>query len=449
MNVKETINTLFPKYKENLKKLVEIDSVLEKDGDKPFGKSIQKALEETLNIAESLGFKTTIDPDGYYGYAEIGEGEKLFGVLGHIDVVSVGDIDNWDSNPFTLSERDGKLYGRGTSDDKGPLLASMYALKAILDEGYKLNQRVRFIIGTDEESLWRCMKAYTKKEEIPSMGFTPDSSFPLNYAEKGLIQYYLHSNEKSNIRLEGGGQLNAVPERARVDYNEDVEKALKEANRKFEHIDNDLVIYGKAVHAMAADEGENAVVYAAEALYKAGIRNNMIDFIVNVLSNPNGEGIYGVVEDEVSGKLMLNLGDIEFTEDSQKVGIDMRFPVTYSKDKIDSILKEVSKKHGIEVEDYDYLPSVYIERDSELVKGLMKAYQKITGDTESQPRVSGGATYARAMENVVAFGALLPGREKTEHQANEYIIIEDMKIAIEVYIEAFMNLVVDNNEKEI
>src|SRR5699024_11049830 len=88
--------------------------------------------------------ETMMDPEGYYGYAEIGEGEELFGVLGHVDVVPVGDLNNWDSDPFELTEKDGKLYGRGTTDDKGPLLASMYALKAILDEGYKLNQRVRF-----------------------------------------------------------------------------------------------------------------------------------------------------------------------------------------------------------------------------------------------------------------------------------------------------------------
>lgn len=443
METRKVINDLFPSYQEDLKKLIAIPSVLDEEGQKPLGEPIQKALETALKIAKNLGFKTTIDPEGYYGYAEIGEGEELFGVLGHIDVVPVGDIDNWDTNPFELTEKDGKLFGRGTSDDKGPMVASMYALKAILDEGYKLNQRVRFIFGTDEESLWRCMEAYTAKEELPNMGFTPDSSFPLNYAEKGLIEYYLHTNEESSIRLEGGGPLNAVPEQARVDYDEDVENALKELGYNYKHVEDDLVVYGKAVHAMVADQGENAVVYAAEALHKAGKRNNMIDFIVNILENPNGEGIYGVVEDDVSGKLMLTVGNVKFTENSQKVGIDMRFPVSYSKEFIDENLKEVSKKHQVKVEDYDYLPSVYIERDSNLVKSLMKAYQEVTGDLESEPRLSGGATYARAMKNIVAFGPLLPGKEETEHQPNENLVIDDMKTAIEIYIEAFMNLVVE------
>ncbi len=123
----------------------------------------------------------------------------------------------------------------------------------------------------------------------------------------------------------------------------------------------------------------------------------------------NGEGIYGVVEDEASGKLMLTVGSAEFTSTSQKVGIDMRFPVSYSKEFIDEGLKEVGKNLQVEVKDYDYLPPVYLERDSELVKSLMSAYQKVSGDMESEPRLSGGATYARAMEHIVAFGPLLPG----------------------------------------
>lgn len=446
MDVKSRIKEVFPNYKEDLKSLVSIPSILDEEGQKPFGKAIQQALEEVLNIAKVMGFKTFVDPDGYYGYAEIGEGDELFGVLGHMDVVPVGDINNWDNDPFELLEKDGKLYGRGTSDDKGPMLASMYALKMILDEGYTLDKRVRFIVGTDEESLWRCMKAYTEKEEIPSMGFTPDSSFPLTYAEKGLIEYNLYSHEISDIRLEGGGPLNAVPDQARVDYDEEVETALRELGYTNKREGDDLVVYGKAMHAMAADEGENAIVYAAQALQKAGKTNRMIDFIVDVLADPNGHGIYGEMEDEVSGKLMLNLGNVEFSENSQQVGIDMRFPVTVEKEMIAKVLKRVAHKHHVVVELYDYLPSVYIERDSDLVKGLMAAYQKVTGDMKSEPRVSGGATYARAMDNVVAFGASLPNREETEHQPNEYIDSDDMKIAMEVYVEAFMSLVVANEE---
>ena len=145
----------------------------------------------------------------------------------------------------------------------------------------------------------------------------------------------------------------------------------------------------------------------------------------------------GEVEDEVSGKLMLNLGKSVFRNNMQKIGIDMRFPVTYPKQKIERGLQKAAHKHQIVVDPYDYLPSIYIEKDHDLIQGLMKAYQNVTGDMESEPIVSGGATYARAMENVVAFGAGMPYTEATEHQANEHIVIDDMKKAMEIYMNAF------------
>ena len=444
MKLEKVIDLHFNDFKEDLSLLVGIDSVLDEKGEKPFGIGIQKALEAAVSIAKRMGFKTFIDPEGYYAYAEIGSGEKLFGVLGHLDVVPVGDLKDWKTNPFELVENDGKLYGRGSTDDKGPLLASMHALKLLLDEGYSLNQRVRFIFGTDEESLWRCMKAYTKTEEIPSAGFTPDSSFPLTYAEKGLIEFTLSSKEESSIKLEGGGPLNAVPSQAYIDHDETVVKALKEMGVRYEIEADGITVYGKAMHAMAADEGENALIYAAQALYNAGKKNRMIEFMVEKLANPNGKLIYGEVSDDVSGKLMLNVGKSEFTKDTQTVGIDMRFPVTFDRAIIDEKLIEQAKEYGVEVELFDFLPSIYIERDSELVKGLMKAYQNISNDMVSEPRSSGGATYARAMDNVVAYGASFPHSENTEHQANENIVIEDIKKAMRIYMEAYLNLVIDH-----
>ncbi|MEG2740323.1 M20/M25/M40 family metallo-hydrolase, partial [Clostridium sp.] len=147
---------------------VEIPSVIgEESSQYPFGKDIDDALNHMLNLCEKLGFKTYKDKEGYYGYAEIGEGEELVGVLGHLDVVPAGDLSAWNVEPFKGTIIDGKLYGRGTQDDKGPTITAIYATKAILDAGLKLNKRVRFIFGTDEETLWRDMAKYNEnKEEI-------------------------------------------------------------------------------------------------------------------------------------------------------------------------------------------------------------------------------------------------------------------------------------------
>ncbi len=442
MDLKLLIDEAFDDYKRDLGRLVGIGSVLDENGAKPFGENIQKALEEVIAISNEMGFKTYIDPEGYYGYAEIGEGEEMFGVLGHMDVVPVGDLDAWHTNPFELVEADGFLMGRGSQDDKGPTLASMYALKILLDQGVTLNQRVRFIFGTDEESLWRCMNAYVTKEELPTKGFTPDSSFPLIYAEKGLIEYTLISHQKSDIMLSGGDALNAVPSSAQTTYDAKVAEELDNLGYKYTVKDDVITVQGKAMHAQVADKGENAIVYLAQALYNADKRNDMIDFIVEKGTDANGRLIYGDVQDDISGKLMFNVGKVNFKENIQEVGIDIRFPVTYPKDKVEEILKKTAHEYRINVDLFDYLKSIYVEKDSEFIQNLMGAYQEVTGDMVTQPIASGGATYARAMDNVVAFGAIFPGAEKTEHQPNERIKIEDMKKAMNVYAQAFLNLVV-------
>lgn len=441
MDMKGLVDGIFPQYKEALGRMIAIPSVLDNNGEKPFGKSIQEALEEVLKIADELGFTTYQDPQGLYGYAQVGEGEEMFGVLGHIDVVPAGEVKSWDTPPFELTEKDGFLIGRGTSDDKGPVLATMFTLKALLDAGYTLNQRVRFIFGTDEESLWRCMNAYVEKEELPTKGFTPDSAFPLIYAEKGLIEFHLESNEDSSVDLVADGALNAVPAVANTAYDEKVIKALDILNYPYAVEEDRIISQGVALHAKDADKGKNALVQLSKALEQAGQTNTMIKFINEKLSNPNGTLIYGEVEDEVSGKLMLNTATAAFNKDKQTVGIDIRFPVTYPVEKVKELLVEAAKPYDIEVKEYDYLRSVYIDKDSDYIQTLIKAYQEVTQDYTSEPITSGGATYARSMDNIVAYGALLPTSIKTEHQINERISIDGMKTAMCIYGNAFLNLV--------
>ena len=159
--------------------LVRIPSVCAEGADGyPFGAAIDRALRTTLRIVGELGFRTHYDDGGYYGYAEVGEGAEMLGILGHLDVVPPGKLDDWDHDPFDPVEKDGMLYGRGTQDDKGAMMAALYAVKALMDAGVQFNKRVRFIFSTDEETLWRCINRYKEKEELPDMGFSPDSRFP-------------------------------------------------------------------------------------------------------------------------------------------------------------------------------------------------------------------------------------------------------------------------------
>ena len=394
-------------------------------------------METALAIAEEYGFKTTIDPQGYYGYAEVGEGAEMMGVLGQLDVVPADDVEAWNTHPFELTEKDGILYGRGVIDDKGPMFASMFALKILLDNGVVLNKRIRFIFCTDEESLWRGVKKYIEKEELPIYGFTPDADFPLLYAEKGLIEYNLIANDAEAIDFQGGTAFNAVANKASVPYSNEIAAAMDSLGYEYEKVNDRLVAKGKAAHAMVPEEGLNAIVRLSEALVKSGETGCMLRFLTEKGNDCFGTEIFGDVSDSVSGKLKFNVGLIDFKPGIQTVGVDIRFPVTYEKEKVDKALEEAGKAYGVRVEQFDYLRSLYINVDTPLVKSLMQAYQDVTGDMESKPISTGGATFARSMDNIIAFGALMPGAAKTEHQANECIPAADMKKAIEIYVKAF------------
>ena len=391
-----------------------------------------------IDICKELGFRTYIDSEGYYGYAEIGSGEKLVGVLGHLDVVPPGDLSKWENEPFKPVIKDGKYYGRGAQDDKGPTLAAIYALKTLLDCGFKLKYRVRFIFGTDEENLWRDMPKYVEKEEIPTVGFTPDSKFPLIYSEKGLLQCKLIAKNESGLVFKGGDAFNSVPSNIIVPKNEELMKVLLELNYEFKDKDEVIEIVGKSVHAQVAETGINAINRYMHALTKLGKETKSGKFITeNLIGYDFAEPIFELVKDEHSGELKFNVGKIEFTEENEILMIDMRIPVTYDKEKIVETLSRKAKEYGFEYIQHDYLKSIYVPLDSELITTLMSAYQEITGDMESQPVASGGATYARAMNNCVAFGCVLPGSPKTEHQPNEYIILDDIKKAMKIYMKAF------------
>lgn len=436
----------FQSFIQDLETMIRIPSYLQEDNSQyPFGEPIQKALETMIAICDRLSFRTFIDPEGYYGYAEIGEGEKMLGVLGHLDVVPPGDLQKWNTPPFEPAIIDDKIYGRGTQDDKGPILTAIYAIKNLLDNGFKLNYRVRFIFGTDEENLWRCIPKYIEKEEIPSVGFSPDSRFPLIYAEKGLLQCKLRAKNDSGLIFTGGDAFNSVPSKMVVDKNSQLIKALTDLNYEFTESDEKIEIIGKSVHAQVAETGINAINRYMEALEKSGVHTKSGKFILdNIVNHPFAEPIFGSLEDEHSGKLKFNIGKIEFTYEEEILGIDIRIPVTVKTEDIVEKLTEVAKKYGFTYEKYDYLRPLYTPLDSPLIKTLMSAYAEATGDTESQPVAIGGATYARAIDNCVAFGFILPGKPKTEHQPNEYIYLEDAKIAMKIYENAFIKF---NEEK--
>ncbi len=423
--------------------LVRIPSVCdESDSRYPFGEAVDQALRKTLQVAGELGFKTHYGEGGYYGYADVGEGEEMLGILGHLDVVPPGKLQDWDRDPFDPVEMDGMIYGRGTQDDKGPLLASLFAVKALMDAGVKFNKRVRFIFGTDEETLWRCIKRYLEKEEMPGFGFSPDSRFPVTYAEKGLLQLRLEGKNESGIRLTGGSAFNAVPDMIfyEGERQDDLAEKLDQLGFEYEWNEDGIEVKGRAAHAMIPEEGINAIARLCIALHAIGIHSKAIDFIAQeIKEDPNAARIFGDCADAPSGKLKFNVGMIELGGVEQ-LSIDSRIPVTESKEEMVAKLSATAAKYGLEYKEFDWLAPIYLPLDHFMVKTLMEVYRERSGDLVTEPKSSGGATYAAAINNCVAFGALTVDEELTEHQPNERAVLKNLFKSMEIYAYAVFKL---------
>ncbi|MDG8016310.1 ArcT [Streptococcus pneumoniae] len=426
----------------SLKTLISYPSVLnEGENGTPFGQAIQDVLEKTLEICRDIGFTTYLDPKGYYGYAEIDQGAELLAILCHLDVVPSGDEADWQTPPFEATIKDGWVFGRGVQDDKGPSLAALYAVKSLLDQGIQFKKRVRFIFGTDEETLWRCMARYNTIEEQASMGFAPDSSFPLTYAEKGLLQVKLHGPGSDQLEFEVGGAFNVVPDKANYQglLYEQVCNGLKEAGYDYQTTEQTVTVLGVSKHAKDASQGINAVIRLATILAPLQEHPALSFLVTQVGQDGTGRQIFGDIADEPSGHLSFNVAGLMINHERSEIRIDIRTPVLADKEELVELLTRCAQNYQLRYEEFDYLAPLYVAKDSKLVSTLMQIYQEKTGD--NSPAISsGGATFARTMPNCVAFGALFPGAKQTEHQANECAVLEDLYRAMDIYAEAVYRL---------
>ena len=192
MNREEWINRLKevqPMLFDGLRRMVAIPSIRGKEEpDAPFGRGPKQALEEVLKIATELGFHTK-NIDDKIGYAEYGKNRAdgaYYGIFGHVDVMPLGE--GWNSPPLSLTLREGKLFGRGTLDNKGPILSNLYALYVLKENGVTFDRPVRIVFGTNEETGFGCVKHYLTKEIPPTFGWTPDCKWPVVYGERGRLK---------------------------------------------------------------------------------------------------------------------------------------------------------------------------------------------------------------------------------------------------------------------
>ena len=448
---------------QELQELVQINSVLDEETattEMPFGKGPLEALEWLLAKGQMAGLQTK-NLHSYAGHIEMGEGEELLGILCHVDVVPVGDETNWTYPPFSGTVADGKLFARGAIDDKGPTIAAWMAMKLVKDAGIELNKRVRMIIGTDEETGFRCVDHYFEHEEMPTIGFAPDADFPLINAEKGIAELVFSQNKKGNkeeqlLSFYAGKRPNMVPDQAKAtiqhqtaQFEQNFQTFLSKNQLEGSLLNEDshyiITIKGKAAHAMEPEKGVNAAVYLAAFLQQeltTEVSKQFVDFMADVFYNDHyGHALALDFEDDMSGKTTLNPGIVAY--DASQGGsmvISMRYSVTYPFDGKITEAQGLAAKKGFSLDIQDDSKPHYVSEDDELVQALAGVYRRVTGDYETPLLSTGGGTYARVLKKGVAFGMLFPGEPDVAHHADEFVVVENLVKAAAIYAEAIVEL---------
>ena len=429
-------------------KLVSFKSVLDEyneNSDAPFGQENKEVLNWMLDYAKEEGFEV-YNCDNYAGHISFGEGNETLGLLAHLDVVPA--VGNWTGNPFEaiITDNGNRLVGRGVNDDKGPLAATYLALKILRDMGVKPTKRILLIMGCDEETGSRCLKHYFSKNPMPDFGFSPDACFPCINGEKVGIHYEIKGTDESHIiTFEAGQRYNIVPDEAKMTLDVDLKKEylefLSRNNYKGEIKDDTYVAYGVSAHAMCPQKGVNAAFILFEFVNEyvpSKLSNFVVDYLVgDPFGNKLGINIY---HDEMK-ELTQNLGIVRIQNENIFLGVDCRVPVEGHEKVMQERLDNALSSNLLKAEVSKGGKLHYVPKKSELVKTLMSAYQDITGDMENDAYTIGGGTYAKFIDNAVAFGPQFVGREDVDHQADEYVFIDDYIKTMAIYANAIYRLV--------
>jgi len=378
----------------------------------------------------------------------------------------VPEGDGWTSDPFGAEIRDGKIYARGALDDKGPTMAAYYAMKIVKELGLPLKKRVRMIIGTDEESNWRCVEHYFKHEEMPTLGFAPDADFPIINAEKGIADFDMVQKEsvegkaEANIQVESfvsGKRYNMVPDHAKAtilvkEHQDEVVQQfiifMKEVELEYNYyVQNEEVILeviGVSAHGMEPRNGKNAGLFLAEFLSKQALDGKAAHYFQFVsryfFEDSRGVNLGVAYSDEISGELTINPGKLHFTvESGGSIGMTCRYPVTNKMEETKAKLDELLLNEGFEIENFSDSKPHHVDEKEFLIQTLKKVYEEQTGE-KAELIAIGGGTYARSLKAGVAFGPLFPGRPDIAHQKDEYMYIEDLLKATAIYAQAIYEL---------
>ena len=442
---------------EDLKELVRIDSqrTEAKEG-MPYGEGPAKALDAATRIMEKYGLKVT-DYDHRVVAGDFGPAEKELDILAHLDVVPV--TDEWTvTKPFEPLVKDGRIYGRGTADDKGPAIAALYAILAIKDLGLPLKKGVRLLLGSDEECGSSDLAYYYEKEEEAPCTFSPDADFPLINVEKARLAgpftaSYARTEEESGVvLLEGGDKVNVVPAKAKIVLKGVDPDVLENACKETAHLTgcqftvegNTVHVKGTSAHGSMPECGNNALTAALKLVCSLPLPKteglDLLQGIAKLFSHGDtiGEALGIVMEDDISGKLTMNLGVLHYGEGILRGELDCRAPVCANDENLTIPVKQALAAYGITFEN-ELTEAHYVPEDLPFVQILLGSYERYTGK-EGKALSTGGGTYVHHLKRGVAFGCMSEEVDNHMHGDDEFMEIDTMVMSAKIFADVIMKI---------
>ncbi|GFZ27339.1 dipeptidase PepV [Lactobacillus corticis] len=447
----------------DLEKLIAIDSSEDLAGateEYPVGQGPAKAMQTFLSFAKRDGFDTE-NFANYAGRVNYGQGQKRLGVIGHMDVVPAGD--GWETDPFKMLIKDGKIYGRGSADDKGPALAAYYGMLLLKEAGFEPKKKIDFVLGTNEETDWVGIDYYLKHEPTPDQVFSPDAEFPIINGEQGIYTLILTFKDDAAqgkdklVKFSAGIAENVTPQKAYATVLAADPKAAAASFKQFladnkltgeVKIDGqtlELELTGVGAHASAPQVGRNAATFLGvflSSLDFAGRDLNWVKFLSEVEHEDfKGEKLGVSHHDDLMGDLSSAPSVFSYQDGEAVLKDNIRYPQGTDPDKM---VEQVNAKYGdILTASYkSFEEPHYVPGDDPLVKTLLSVYERQTGKPGHEV-VIGGGTYGRLFKHGVAFGAQPEDAPMVMHQANEYMKVDDLIDSIAIYAEAIYELTKD------
>ncbi len=417
----------------------------------PYGAGVKSALDYVAKLGQEYGFKVDTCK-GRCTEISFGDEGTLVGIYAHADVVPISG--KWDHKPFggeIVGEgKEAKMFGRGTSDDKGPLIASLMAMKLLKDNGLIKGYRVRLVAGGDEERGSSCLENYFNVQKKPAsdFGFTPDAEFPLIYAEKGI--HHAHACGKLDLKpiiaMDGGVVSNAVCDKIVITLPkiEKLDEKLKAVpGLRFDISEAGpiqiVTIFGKSAHGSTPELGDNAAIKAFK-VFGDILKNKTLSNLAKVLEDPFGAGFGGECYSAgfaEAGKSTFNYGIVKYKDGVLNFTIDYRYGEAA---KPEEALAKFEKATGLTVTVDGTAPMLHFDLKDPLIATLMKSYKHMTHKFFDKPMAIGGGTYAKEAKNCVAYGSAFAGHPGDIHSPNEYIYIDDFNKQIAIYADAIYAL---------